>query len=99
MHNIIKLKAKWNNSGTVTLKAVLNADFFIRSTHEKAGTLRIDTTLDIKLTSQGRHLAGQAKLTELKLREVGGKKLGVEQDALDNLANTFVNACTLLSCV
>lgn len=76
------------NGGTVTLKAVLNADFFIRSTHEKAGTLRIDTTLDIKLTSQGRHLAGQAKLTELKLREVGGKKLGVEQDALDNLANT-----------
>ena len=71
-------------SGTALINAVLNAEFHIESTNERVGTIRIDSSIIIKITGQGNRISAHANISRLNLQDVGNQ-LGLPQDALDNL--------------
>uniref|UniRef100_A0A1I8BQ88 BPI1 domain-containing protein n=1 Tax=Meloidogyne hapla TaxID=6305 RepID=A0A1I8BQ88_MELHA len=73
-----------SNGGTALINAVLNAEFHIESTNERAGTIRIDASLIVTINGQGNRISAHANITRLNLQDVGNQ-LGLPQDALDNL--------------
>lgn len=74
------------NGGLATLDFVINADFFIESTNQKVGTIRIAAVIDVTVRPRGNHITAHADISYLNLQDVGNQ-LGLPQDALDNLGN------------
>ena len=74
------------NGGTATLDFVMNADFYIQSTDEKVGTIRIAAIVDVVVRPQANRITAHADISYLDLKDVDNQ-LGLPQDALDNLGN------------
>ncbi|KIH47545.1 LBP / BPI / CETP family protein [Ancylostoma duodenale] len=72
--------------GMATLDALLDADIYIDGTNNKVGTVTIAITLAVKAQIRGNRLTGSAEITNLKLTD-RTQSLGLQQDALDNVAN------------
>ena len=64
----------------------LDADFYIKSRCQLVGTIRVELCADFQIISQGCHLAAHATVCGLHLSDVGNR-LGLTQEALDNLGN------------
>ncbi|RCN45712.1 LBP / BPI / CETP family protein [Ancylostoma caninum] len=72
--------------GMATLDALLDADLYIDGANNKVGTVTIAITLAVKAQIRGNRLTGSAEITNLKLTD-RTQSLGLQQDALDNVAN------------
>ena len=70
----------------ITIDLMVLIDILVDGTNERAGTLTAALVMDIGLRIAGQQITGVVALRTAKLEEKEGK-LGLPQDALDNLAN------------
>ena len=66
-----------NHKGLATADFLLAIDFLISPAGTLAGSLRVDGSIEIQPTEQGRRVAGHATIKRLKLSERGGNRLGI----------------------
>ncbi|KAL3077207.1 hypothetical protein niasHS_013196 [Heterodera schachtii] len=72
------------NGGVALLNFLVDVDFYIQSTNQRVGTIRIASDVRITIRTNGAHVTGHADVVSMHLEDVGNQ-LGLPQDALDNL--------------
>uniref|UniRef100_A0A0N5AF51 BPI2 domain-containing protein n=1 Tax=Syphacia muris TaxID=451379 RepID=A0A0N5AF51_9BILA len=72
--------------GMVTIDLMLLIDILVDGTNDRAGTLTVTTILDIGVQIYGTRISAVLSLRTFRLEDREGR-LGLPQDALDNLAN------------